>query len=116
WRPRVYQHIARRVEAEGHSRDRPHARRNGYRDLEHAVAESAKAQNDVRRNRRPYGGRGTAIARKRDRRKNRGDALKRRAVGKLTRAWREHPIRSGGVVSGSLSTNDPRPGETLCPS
>ena len=80
-RARIYQHIARRVEAKGNSRDRPHARRHRYGALEHAVAQSAQAQNDVRRNRRPHGGECTALARKYDRRKGRTDALKRRTVG-----------------------------------
>ncbi len=78
---RIYRHIARRVAAEGNSRDRSNARRNRRGALEHAVAQSPQAQNDVRRNRRPHRGQRAALARKHDRRRSRSDALNRRAVG-----------------------------------
>ena len=59
-----------------HSRHRADARRDRYRNLGHAVAEGAQAENDVPRNRRPCRGRCAALAGKHDRGENRRDAVK----------------------------------------
>ena len=45
----LHQHVARRVASQGDSSDCAHARRHRHGDLENAMAQSAKAQNDVSR-------------------------------------------------------------------
>ncbi len=89
-RPRLHRHAARGIAPQRHSRNRATRRRDGHRDMANLVAESAEAQNDVRRIRSSNSGRRAAAAGKHHRRENSDKAIHWHSLAKLVATRMPH--------------------------